>query len=123
MLEESTEATIPPEQYNKKLINLLVGIAITLAVLMIGLAFAALVFLIYGLITAEFVVSIIGVVACVLGFGLLSGLFYMVIKILQRKTHGRLGNFPAALATGRETYAKVKEEKNKRYGRAKTGED
>lgn len=114
-MEESVEAAKSPEQHNKKLINLLGGIALTLAVLMIGLVLAALGFLLYGLIAARLDVSIIGVVACVIGFGLLFGLFRVVINIIRRQAPEQEDRLTIAMATGKQTYAKVKEELHTRY--------
>lgn len=112
MSEESAET---PDQPNKKLINLLGGIAFTLAILMIMLVLAALGFLLYGLLAAKLDVSIGGVVVCVIGFILLFGLFRLLLETLRRKTHGRAGDISAALTTGRETYTKVKDELHTRY--------
>jgi uncharacterized membrane protein YdjX (TVP38/TMEM64 family) len=121
MSEEMTEAPIPPEQHNKKLLTLLVVIALILAVLMIGLVLAALGFLLYGLVTAKLGGSIIGVVGCVISFGLLFGVFRLVINIIRRQTPGQ-DDKQANVATGNQTYLKVKEELSKRYERAKHGE-
>lgn len=119
MPEESVETTPSAEQPNKRLVNLLGATALTLAILMIGLVLAALGFLLYGLLTAQLGASIIGVGICVISFGLLFVVFRLVLKLLRRETHGRAGDFAVALATGRDTYAKVKEEKSKRYPSAK----
>lgn len=119
MPEESAEASIPPEQYNKKVLNLLAGIAVMLVILMIGLVLAALGFLLYGLIAGKLAVSIIGVVACVLGFGLLFGLFRLLLdrseELAGAPTDGLRGRFTEALTAGRETYSKVQEELRIRY--------
>src|SRR5579885_1520156 len=100
-MEESAEAAKAPEQYNRKLINLLGGIALTLAVLMI---------LLDGLLAAQLDVSIIGVVACVISFGLLFGLFRLVNKIVRRQAPEQEDQPFASVPTGKQPYVKVKEE-------------
>ncbi len=109
-MEESAEAAKAPEQYNRKLINLLGGIALTLAVLMILLVLAALGFLLYGLLAAKLDVSIIGVVACVISFGLLFGLFRLLNKIVRRQAPEQEDQPFASVPTGKQPYVKVKEE-------------
>lgn len=115
MPEEIAEASELAEQHNKKLINLLGGIALTLAVLMILLVLAALGFLLYGLVATRLDVSISGVVVCVIGFILLFELFRLVVKIIRRQAPGQENRLTAAVATGSQTYAKVKEELHTRY--------
>jgi flagellar basal body-associated protein FliL len=122
MSEERAEATPSAEQPNKRRIQLLFGIALTLVILMIMLVLAALGFLLYGLIAARLAVSIIGVVACVIGFGLLFALFRLVNNITLRQTHGQEDQIPNAMATGKQTYAKWRDELSIRYQRAKNGE-
>lgn len=120
-MEEGVEAAKSPEQHNKKLLTLLLVITLILAVLMIGLVLAALGFLLYGLVTAKLGGSIIGVVACVISFGLLFGLFRLVINIIRRQTPGQ-DDRSAAWTIGSQTYLKVKEELSTRYERARNGE-
>lgn len=119
-MEESGEAAKSSEQPNKKLLTLLLVIALNLAILMIFLVLAALGFLLYGLVTAKLGGSIIGVVICVIGFSLLFGLFRWVNKIILRQAPGQKGQITTEMATGNQTtYARVKEELSTRYGRAK----
>lgn len=123
-MEDSAERSKSPEQPNKKLLTLLLVIALNLAILMIFLVLAALGFLLYGLVTAKLGGSIIGVVICVIGFSLLFGLFRWVNKIILRQVPGQKKQIITETATGsKTTYARVKEELSMRYKRAKTDAD
>ena len=122
MPEEIAEASELTEKRTRKQLNLLFGIAITLVILMIMLVLAALGFLLYGLLAARLGVSIIGVVACVISFGLLFGLFRLVNKTVRRQAPGQEAIPPAGATTGKQIYAKVQEELSTRYRRAKNGE-
>ena len=151
-MEDSTEASESPEQHNRKQINLLVGIAFTLVILMIMLVLAALGFLLYGLVTAKLGGSIIGVVACVIGFSLLLGLFRWVNKTVRRQTDEQerqtaptetIGSWavtqtvqmqdelstryqlkrPEKARNKRETDTHLKDELSTRYERAETDKD
>lgn len=119
MPEESVEGSKSPEQPNKKRLKLLFEIALTLVILMIMLVLSALGFLLYGLIAGKLAVSIIGVMACVISFGLLFGIFRLINKILLRRADELAGSLNEARAVG----ARVKEELSTRYGRAKIHED
>lgn len=123
MPENGAEASTPPVQPNKKLLTLLLVIALNLAILMIFLVLAALGFLLYGLVTAKLGGSIIGVVICVIGFSLLFGLFRWVNKIILRQAPGQKDQSSTKMTTGKQTtYARVKEELSMRYKRARNGE-
>ena len=124
MPEDSAESSKSPEQPNKKLINLLGRIAITLAVLMIGFVLSTFGFLLYGLITAKLGQSIVGVVVSIICFSLLFGLFRLVIKAAHLQAPGQKDQLTTEMATGNQTtYAKVKDELSTRYGHPRIGKD
>lgn len=101
-MEESAETAKSSGQPNKNLINLLGGIALASVILMILFVLAALGFLLYGLLAAQLDVSIIGVVACVISFGLLFGLFRWIIKAAHLQAQGQKERSLDDVTTGKQ---------------------
>ncbi len=130
MAEQETQQAISPRQPNKRKYTF-TGIICILGFLGMGLLATMLGLLVYGFLSDQPGVYLVDLVVSLAGLTLLNALFRLVFKRFGMEEVLYAGNqketakqrLSEALTTGRETYAKVKEELRARYGHAMTGED